>query len=95
MNRGRPGGTYDGETVGGIGYMLGEARAQRGLTLRQVAKAIGVSQSFVSNIEHGRAPLPAKYVLAISRLLNLDHSTVASFSIQRTRSFQNYKKVAL
>ena len=86
---------YDGENVTGIGYMLGEARKSKGLTLKEVAGVLGVGIQFISNIEHGRAPLPAKYVLAISSILGLDRSTVASLSLQKTRIFKDLKRAAI
>jgi len=92
MALGRKVGGYDGENVTGIGYVLGEARKKRGLGLKAVSSVLGVSVQFVSNIEHGRAPLPAKYVEAISKLLDLDQNTVAGFALQKTHSFRTLEK---
>jgi transcriptional regulator with XRE-family HTH domain len=49
-----------------VGRALKEARLRRGLTTRQVAALAGVSQSFLSNVENGRAlpSIPSLYALA-------------------------------
>ena len=98
MKRGRgrpPGfGGFNGESTSGIGYVLGTARTDRRLSLRQVAAVLGTHISYVSNVEHGRLNLSAKYVVAVSQLLNLDPSTVAALAVQQTRGFKNFKKVA-
>jgi len=49
---------------------LKEMRKAAGVTMAQVAAAIGVSNVFVSNIEAGLSPLPAKYAETWARLIN-------------------------
>lgn len=91
--RGAPVG-YDGVAVEGLGYMLGTARVAKGLTLRLVAHHLKVSIQFISNIEHGRAPLPAIHVARLSNLLGLNQSVVAALALQKTKTFRDLKKLA-
>jgi transcriptional regulator with XRE-family HTH domain len=91
---GRPSGTYSGQnsntTLGGF---MGNARAVRGLSLSDVATKIGVSVQFISNIEHGRAPLPAKYVGKISKVLNVSSSKLATLALAKTKVYQDLAKL--
>lgn len=45
-------------TYGPLGDLIRKHRLERGLGLAEVAKACSCSVQFISNIEHGRAPLP-------------------------------------
>ena len=59
MKRGRPKGrSSDTRSFGPLGDLIRSARLEKGLGLLDVAKACRCSIQFVSNIEHGRAPLP-------------------------------------
>lgn len=83
LSRGRPAGNFDGSEVhSALGYLIGTARASKKLSLKIVASALGVSVQFVSNIEHGRAPLPSKYVPTLSSLLGLSSDTLAATAIK-------------
>jgi transcriptional regulator with XRE-family HTH domain len=89
---GRPIGSYDDENSSVVGRFLGEARSEKGVSLKSVANRLGVSAQFICNIERGRAPLPAKYVAAISDFLCLDRATVAAFALQKTKVYQDLEK---
>jgi transcriptional regulator with XRE-family HTH domain len=97
--RGRPSGSYSGETNGssteGLAYILGNARKSKGLSLKHVANGLGVSVQFVSNIEHGRVPLPSKHVVGISEILNLRHTDVAALSLEQRVVYKRLKTIAL
>ena len=59
MKRGRPKGrSRDNRSFGPLGDLIRSHRLAKGLGLLDVAKACDCSVQFVSNIEHGRAPLP-------------------------------------
>ncbi len=73
-----------------IGYHLAQIRKQRGLTQAEVARAMGVSQTRVSRMEHGdvekmQVESVAAYVAAIGGHLRL----VADFG-QATTTFIDY-----
>lgn len=48
-----------------------ELRHAAGLTMAQVAKALGISTVFVSNIEGGISPLPSKHTAAWALVLGV------------------------
>lgn len=55
-----------------LGKLVMASREEAGLTLRQVAKAIGISIPFLHDVEHGRRPLAVgwwtRFVAAIPGL---------------------------
>lgn len=81
--RGRPVGTSTAKPkVGTLGEMLWTARRNSGLGLKDVSKKLKLSVQFISHIEQGRAPLPAKYVVRIAKVLNLSQNTLAMLGSQ-------------
>lgn len=59
MKRGRPKGkSTDKRSFGPLGDLIRKKRLEKNLGLLDVAKAVKCSVQFISNIEHGRAPLP-------------------------------------
>jgi len=55
-----------------FGVKLRQIRAERGMTLKQMAEALGVSPAYLSSLEHGRRGRPAHpMVVAICALLNI------------------------
>lgn len=54
-----------------LGRRLAILRAQRGLTQRQVAEALGISRRYLSEIEAGK---PSLYSDRLFRLLDLLHA---------------------
>src|SRR6476646_6117386 len=72
MKRGRPKGrSRDNRSFGPLGDLIRSARLQKGLGLSDVAKACQCSVQFVSNIEHGRAPLPWDKVGQLAGVLKI------------------------
>ena len=57
--------------------MIREARAKRRLKLREVAKATGLSVSYISDMEHGRRAIPAHRVGDLARVLGIDPDDLA------------------
>ena len=56
------------------GDLIRSARREAGLTLRDLGARIGVSPSFVSNLEQGRDSLPQRLIPALARILRLDEA---------------------
>ena len=55
-----------------FGVKLRQIRAERGITLKQMAEALGVSPAYLSSLEHGRRGRPAHpMVVAICAQLNI------------------------
>nr|AIA16802.1 Helix-turn-helix domain protein [uncultured bacterium] len=96
--RGRPKGvTADRKSYGPLGDLLRSRRAALRLGLLDVAKACGCSVQFISNIEHGRAPLPwdKAQTLADCLQIPLEELHAANLSVRfEFRSFLGEKAAA-
>ena len=53
-----------------FGSFAREFRADRNLLLRDFAETLGVTASFLSNVEHGRKPVPAEWEDRLSKVYN-------------------------
>lgn len=85
MKRGRPKGrSRDNRSFGPLGDLIRTHRLQKGLGLLDVAKACQCSVQFVSNIEHGRAPLPWDKVSQLASVLKIpvEELQVANLAIR-------------
>jgi transcriptional regulator with XRE-family HTH domain len=85
MKRGRPKGrSRDNRSFGPLGDLIRQHRLKKGLGLLDVAKACQCSVQFVSNIEHGRAPLPWDKVEQLAEALEipLEELQVANLAIR-------------
>ena len=85
MKRGRPKGrSRDNRSFGPLGDLIRTHRLEKGLGLLDVAKACDCSVQFVSNIEHGRAPLPWEKVGQLAQALKIpvEELQVANLAIR-------------
>jgi transcriptional regulator with XRE-family HTH domain len=83
--RGRPKGrSNDSRSFGPLGDLIRQHRLAKGLGLAEVAQACGCSVQFISNIEHGRAPLPWEKAPLLAECLgvSLDSLQAANLSIR-------------
>lgn len=72
MKRGRPKGrSSDSRSFGPLGDLIRSHRLQKAFGLLDVAKACQCSVQFLSNIEHGRAPLPWVKLGQLANVLNI------------------------
>ena len=72
MKRGRPKGrSRDNRSFGPLGDLIRKHRLEKGLGLSDVAKACQCSVQFISNIEHGRAPLPWEKAAQLANTLKI------------------------
>lgn len=96
MKRGRPKGrSRDNRSFGPLGDLIRQHRLRLGHGLLDVAKACQCSVQFVSNIEHGRAPLPWDKVESLANVLKIpiDELQVANLAIRSDfKSFVNTSK---
>lgn len=60
-----------GERSLALGRMLRKFRKDRGLTLREMAAAIGVSAAFISSIETGKKKVPGDFIDRVRTAYNL------------------------
>ncbi len=74
MGRGRPKASVQDtrSSYGPLSDLIRSKRIALGLGLSDVAKACGCSVQFISNIEHGRAPLPWAKLEAIGSVLQIE-----------------------
>jgi transcriptional regulator with XRE-family HTH domain len=85
MKRGRPKGkSTDKRSFGPLGDLIRKKRLDKNLGLLDVAKAVKCSVQFISNIEHGRAPLPWDKAEKLSSYLDIamDELQAANLSIR-------------
>ena len=96
MKRGRPKGrSRDNRSFGPLGDLIRKQRLERRLGLLDVAKACQCSVQFISNIEHGRAPLPWETVGQLANFLkvSVDELQAANLAIRSDfRSFVSNTK---
>jgi transcriptional regulator with XRE-family HTH domain len=65
-------------------------RLERGLGLLDVAKACSCSVQFVSNIEHGRAPLPWEKVPQLANVLKIPVESLQAANLAIRSDFKNF-----
>ncbi len=85
MSRGRPKGrSNDKKSYGPLGDLIRQYRMEKQMGLLEVAQACDCSVQFISNIEHGRAPLPWEKAekLAIALEIPIDELQAANLAIR-------------
>src|SRR3954453_9387688 len=94
MKRGRPKGrSSDNRSFGPLGDLIRSARLAKGLGLLDVAKACGCSVQFVSNIEHGRAPLPWDKVNQLASVLKISVEELQAANLAIRSDFKSFVTV--
>jgi len=63
--------TRDGEAVGQLGQRLREVRQAAGMSLRELARRLGVSPSFVSQFETGKSQPSVATLYSLSQVLDV------------------------
>src|SRR4051812_48659790 len=91
MKRGRPKGrSRDNRSFGPLGDLIRTHRLARGLGLLEVAKACGCSVQFVSNIEHGRAPLPWDKLPQLAVILKVPAEELQAANLSIRSDFKSF-----
>lgn len=95
MKRGRPkgratSGADTSRSFGPLGDLIRAARLERGLGLLDVARACQCSVQFVSNIEHGRAPLPWNKVPMLAQILKLPAEKLQAANLAIRSDFKSF-----
>lgn len=91
MKRGRPKGrSRDNRSFGPLGDLIRSNRLAKGLGLLDVAKACQCSVQFVSNIEHGRAPLPWDKVQQLAAALKISVQDLQAANLAVRSDFKSF-----
>jgi transcriptional regulator with XRE-family HTH domain len=81
------------------GYMIRKRRMDLNLNQFEVSKELKLTTSqFISNLERGHSPLPAKMIPALSRILKLNVNTliklhIADYEIKLRRNIKLRSKI--
>jgi transcriptional regulator with XRE-family HTH domain len=89
--RGRPKGrSTETRSFGPVGDLLRSHRLKLGLGLLDVAKACECSVQFISNIEHGRAPLPWSKIPQAAKFLKISVADLQAASLAIRSDFRGF-----
>lgn len=70
-----------------VSKLLKQGRLKMGLSQFEVARKLDLgSAQFISNIERDRAPLPAKYLPILSKLLKISETDIVDAMVEDYRS---------
>jgi transcriptional regulator with XRE-family HTH domain len=95
MKRGRPKGrSRDNRSFGPLGDLIRKHRLEKRLGLLDVAKACECSVQFISNIEHGRAPLPWDKVGQLAAFLKIPVEELQSANFAIRSDFKSFVKIS-
>jgi len=91
MKRGRPKGrSNDRRSFGTLGDLIRSKRLEKGLGLLDLAKACHCSVQFVSNIEHGRAPLPWDKLPLLASILKVPAEELRAANLTIRSDFKSF-----
>src|SRR5215210_8199584 len=91
MKRGRPKGrSRDNRSFGPLGDLIRKHRLEKRLGLLDVAKACQCSVQFISNIEHGRAPLPWNKVDQLASFLKIPVEELQAANLAIRSDFKSF-----
>ncbi len=95
MKRGRPKGhSNDHRSFGPLGDIIRKHRLEKKLGLADVAKACDCSVQFISNIEHGRAPLPWEKLPQMAGFLKISLEELQAANLSIRSDFKNLLNVS-
>ena len=91
QKRGRPkGSSKDTKSYGPLGDLIRSYRIENKMGLLEVAKACKCSVQFISNIEHGRAPLPWEKAEQLAKALKIPYSELQAANLATRSDFQSF-----
>lgn len=91
MKRGRPKGqSRDNKSYGPLGDLIRSYRIKHRLGLLDLAKACDCSVQFISNIEHGRAPLPWDKAEKLAKALEIPISELQAANLAIRADFKSF-----
>jgi len=93
--RGRPKGrSRDSRTFGPLADLIRTHRFKKKLGLLDVARDCKCSVQFISNIEHGRAPLPWKKAEKLASVLKIPLEELQIANLANRSDFKNFLSTA-
>lgn len=91
IRRGRPKGlSKDKKSYGPLGDIIRKYRMEKKMGLADVAKACKCSVQFISNIEHGRAPLPWDKAQLLAQVLGIPSSELHAANMAIRSDFKSF-----
>lgn len=91
MKRGRPKGrSNDKKSYGPLGDLIRQYRIKNQMGLSDVARSCKCSVQFISNIEHGRAPLPWDKANKIAAALSIPLEELQAANLTIRSDFQGF-----
>lgn len=91
MKRGRPKARLrDQKSYGPLGDLIRKYRMEHKMGLLEVSRACRCSVQFISNIEHGRAPLPWDKAEQLARVLKIPFSELQAANLAIRSDFQSF-----
>lgn len=95
MKRGRPKGrSSDTRSFGPLGDLIRRYRMEKKMGLLEVAKACKCSVQFISNIEHGRAPLPWDKAEKLAKTLKIPFEELQAANLAIRSDFRSFMTVS-
>ena len=89
--RGRPKGkSSDKRSFGPLGDLIRKKRLEKNYGLLDVAKAVKCSVQFISNIEHGRAPLPWEKAEKLGEYLEIPIEELQAANLSIRADFKSF-----
>ncbi len=89
--RGRPKGkSKDKRSFGPLGDLIRKHRLDQRLGLADVAKKCNCSVQFISNIEHGRAPLPWEKATDLAKVLSISLEDLRMANLAMRADFKSF-----
>jgi transcriptional regulator with XRE-family HTH domain len=89
--RGRPKGrSNDSRSFGPLGDLIRRHRLEKSLGLLDVANSCNCSVQFISNIEHGRAPLPWEKAPLLAACLGISLETLQAANLSVRSDFKSF-----
>ena len=89
--RGRPRGqSNDKKSYGPLGDLIRRRRIAQHIGLSEVARACNCSVQFISNIEHGRAPLPWEKAEKLAKTLDVPMAELQAANLTVRSDFQKF-----
>lgn len=78
--------------MGRLGIKIKEARTKKGITAKQLAKTVGLSENYILDVEYGRKVLNDDMVKKISKALELEITEQISDSYDEEKESRNTLK---